>query len=225
MQEVKDFYSTLKFPGVYSLDSLKFYDDNLVNRYLKIYDDSISKASSVLDIGCGSGFIVNFLARRHPNIKFDAIDFSDAIDYAREFSNNNSINNITYIKEDFLDWIPLQSYDVVICNGVLHHIPQYTTALQKLQSLTNSKVVIGIYNSYGKLFKNIFPVKYTNDVLYVDQEQCPFEVSFTDKQFKTMFNNFELLNVVPGYKNHFVDFYNLVNFANGGLTVYEFNLV
>jgi SAM-dependent methyltransferase len=221
--KVKDFYSKLKFPGLYSLDDLKFYDSEVHNNYLQIFDDAVQGSTTVLDVGCGSGFITNFLARRHPNIQFDAIDFSDAIDYAEQFSKTHDINNITYYKENFLNWQLQKKYDVVICNGVLHHIPKYEDALVKLKLLANKKIVIGIYNTYGKLCKKIFSVKYINNTLYTDQENCPFELSFTDREFKEKFLNYRLLKTYPGYKNHFIDFYNLFNFKNGGLTLYVFN--
>ena len=223
--QVKDFYSKLKFPGSYSLSDLEFYDSVVHNSYLQIFDNAVAGATSVLDVGCGSGFITNFLARRHPKIQFDAVDFSDSIDYAREFTESVNISNIQYYKENFLYWITDKKYDIVICNGVLHHIPEHAIALEKLKSLTNDKLVLGIYNTYGKLLKKLVAVKYVNDVLYVDQEQCPFEVSFTDSEFRSKMKDLQLLKTHPGYKNHFVDLYNLFNFSNGGLTVYVFSRV
>lgn len=221
--QVKEFYSNLKFPGSYTLSDLSFYDNIVCNKYLQTFDDAVQGAETVLDVGCGSGFITNFLARRYPNIHFDAIDFSESIEYARSISKSCSLYNVNYQKENFLDWQSNKKYDVVICNGVLHHIPKHEEALEKLKSLTNDKLVIGIYNTYGKLLKKVIPIKYVNDVLYVDQEECPFEISFTDSEFKEKLKDFHLLKTHPGYKNHFVDLYNLFNAPNGGLTVYVFN--
>ena len=221
--QVKDFYSKLKFPGSYSLSDLEFYDSGVYNKYLQMFDDAVIGATSVLDVGCGSGFITNFLARRHPKIQFDAVDFSDSIDYAREFTESVNISNVQYYKENFLNWITDKKYDMVICNGVLHHIPEHAIALEKLKSLTNDKLVLGIYNTYGKLLKKLVAVKYVNDVLYIDQEQCPFEVSFTDSEFRSKMKDFQLLKTHPGYKNQFVDLHKLFNSSNGGLTVYVFS--
>jgi SAM-dependent methyltransferase len=223
--QVKDFYSKLKFPGTYSLSDLEFYDSVVHNPYLQIFDSAVTGTKSVLDIGCGSGFITNFLARRHPEVQFDAVDFSDSIDYAKKFTETANISNIHYYKENFLDWVTDKKYDLVICNGVLHHIPEHEIALEKLKDLTNNKLVLGIYNTYGKLLKKLVPVKYINDVLYIDQEKCPFEVSFTDAEFRSKLKDFQMLKTHPGYKNHFVNFYNLFNSSNGGLTVYVFSRV
>jgi SAM-dependent methyltransferase len=222
MQAVKEFYSKLQFPGPYTIDDLNFYSDNIINDYLKIFDGRVKQATRVLDVGCGSGFIVNFLANRYPDVIFDAVDFSDSIDFSRQFSIEHNINNINYYKEDFLVWNTDYKYDLIISNGVLHHIPEYQRAIDKIYRLTTDKVIIGIYNSYGKLLKKISKINYVNETLYLDQEQCPFELAFTDKEFKKLFNKYDVLTVYPSYCNRLVDFRNLFNSSNGGLTVYVF---
>jgi len=224
MNKVKEFYSRLQFPGTYTIEDLKFYDNVVCNSYLKLFDDAVSQSKTVLDIGCGSGFIINFLARRYPNIKFDAVDFSDSIDLAKQFSKTHGINNIDYYKEDFLTWKTNKTYDLVLSNGVLHHIPEYYRAVDKIYKLATDKVIIGIYNKYGKLLKRISKVQYASDVLYIDQEHCPFEVSFTDKEFKKLFDTLDILKVYPSFQNRLIDFRNLFNSKNGGLTVYLMNL-
>tara|TARA_R110000822_G_scaffold16569_4_gene56227 strand:+ start:4497 stop:5189 length:693 start_codon:yes stop_codon:yes gene_type:complete len=222
MQAVKDFYSKIQFPGHYTIEDLDFYTDDVVNDYLKIFDDNVKHATRVLDVGCGSGFIVNFLANRYPAIIFDAVDFSDSIDFAQQFSSEHNIKNINYYKEDFLLWDAKHKYDLVLSNGVLHHIPEYQSAVNKLTELATGTVVIGIYNSYGKLLKRMFNINYVNQTLYLDQEHCPFEVAFSDRQFKKLFNKYDVLTVYPSYYNRLVDFRNLFNSSNGGLTVYVF---
>jgi trans-aconitate methyltransferase len=219
-QQVKEFYSQLKFPGLYTIDDLKFYDEHMVNKYLTIFDDAIKQSTRVLDVGCGSGFIVNLFARKYPTVKFDAIDFSDSIDYAKELSLENKINNINYYKENFLDWNSKKTYDLVISNGVIHHMPEYKLALKKIEKLSSDKVILGIYNSYGKLMKKFKSVAYTNATLYADQELCPFETSFSDKEFKQLVSGYRIVRVHPSYNNRLVDWYNLFNYANGGLTIY-----
>ena len=168
MNEIKEFYSNIKFPGLYTIEDLNSYNDIVYNNYLNVFDQEVKTATRVLDVGCGSGFIVNFLANRYPHIQFDAIDFSDSIDYAQQFGKNNNITNTRYIKQDFLKWDSSTQYDVVLCNGVLHHIPEYLQALEKIKQCSSNKIIIGIYNTYGKLLKNFVPVVYKNQILYIN---------------------------------------------------------
>lgn len=220
--EIKDFYSKLKFPGVYTMEDILFYDELVCNEYLRFYDESVKDCKTVLDIGCGSGFIVNFLAHRHKDIQFTAIDFGDGIDFAKSFSKEHNITNITYHKIDFLSYTTSSKYDLVFCNGVLHHIPEQNTAISLLKSLSRDKIMLGVYNSYGKLAKKLFPIKYVNSVLHVDQEECPFEVSYADSEIKKIFEDYTTYKVFPSYRGRLVDFKNVFNYHNGGLTLYQF---
>lgn len=219
-EQIRKFYSKIQFPGSYTIDDIKFYDTGIYNPYLKTLNDSIKECNSVLDIGCGSGFITNVLARQNPNAMFTAIDFCDSIDYARKFTKENRTKNIVYYKQDFLEWNPTHTYDLVICNGVLHHIPKYQEAVDKIKKIASNKLSIGIYNPYGKLAKKFFPVRYRTKILYLDQEECPFEMTFSDSEIKSMFNEYKLENVYPSLNNQLVDFYNIFNYSNGGLTLY-----
>jgi len=112
-EHVKEFYSSIQFPGPYDISHLEI-NDYYINPYLKFYHNSVQTASSCLDIGCGTGAISNFLAKNNPNIKFDAVDFSNSIEYAKEFACNNNLKNINYLKQNFLELPVDKKYDVVM---------------------------------------------------------------------------------------------------------------
>lgn len=221
-EKIKLFYGKLKFPGLYTLSDLKFYDDAVTNKYLKKFDDEIKNAKNVLDVGCGSGFIVNFLARKNPDVNFDALDFSESIEFAKAFAKVNKINNVNFIKDDFLTYKFTKKYDVIICNGVIHHIPKYKEAIIKLFELsqTNGKLVIGVYNKYGKVAKKFVKVNYMTEVLRMDQECVPYEMAWTDKEFTSLLPDAKVETVMPSIKNYCVDLCNMFNYKNGGLTIY-----
>lgn len=223
-QQVKEFYSKIKFPGIYTIDDLSYYDELLFNKFLEPYDNCITGNERILDLGCGTGFITNLIARRHPDVIIDAIDFSDSIDFARTFSQDNNINNINYIKHNFFTWETDCQYDYIMSNGVTHHMEQYDLAYTKIDQMLKpgGLAVIGIYNSYGKLAKKLFNIKYRNELLYLDQEHAPYETSFTNKEFLSKFEKYNLLSVYPSIGNRFVDLRNIFNYNNGGLTIYQF---
>ena len=178
----------------------------------------------VLDVGCGTGLVSNTFATLYPSSNFTGIDFSDSIDYAQERAKENKLTNTQWIKEDFLKVKLNKKYDVVICCGVLHHIPEYKKALAKIKKLLkpHGKLVIALYNPLGKILKHVKKINYNSPTLFEDQENNPFELSFTKRAVLNMCSDLTFHRVEPSWCNHFVNFLALFNSSNGGLAIYTF---
>ena len=221
---IRQFYSELRFPGHYSFDDIKFYEiEGIHNIYLKEIDKNLSDGIDVLDVGCGTGLVSNLFATRY-NSKFTAVDFSDSIDYAKQFAKDNNINNVTWIKQDFLQFKSNKKFDVIICCGVLHHIPQYNEALDLIKQLLKpgGKLLLALYNPWGKVLKKFVRIKYHNSILYKDQENNPYELSFSYKDVLNLCSDLKFDYVEPSWNNKFVDLQALFNSQNGGLALYVF---
>lgn len=219
MINVRQFYNHLQFPGHYCLQDLQ----TINNAYLLTIDKALSDKITVLDVGCGTGLISNLFALHYPQSQFTAIDFADSIDYARRFAKENNITNVKFIKQDFIKADLTQKYDVVICQGVLHHIPEYKLAAAKLAALTGHKLVVGVYHPWGQWLKKFFRIDYKNHMLYQDQELNPLSLSFSARQVIEMFDKFELEYSYPSSLNIVSHIESLLNYKNGGLTTYVFN--
>lgn len=225
-EAIKEFYSRINFPGRYTWEDLKFYEEQGIhNIYLKEIDAVMYDGANVLDIGCGTGLVSNIFADKYKKSKFTAVDFSDSIDYARKFAKDNSIKNVQWVKEDFLKFKTTKQYDIIICCGVLHHIPEYQQALAKMKSLLkpDGKLILAVYNRYGKVLKRLFKINYNSDILYQDQENNPFELSFTHSQVMAMCNDLIFHSVNPSIANRLVNTLAWFNSSNGGLALYVFS--
>ena len=223
VSQVRKFYGKIKFPGVYTIEDLEFYKDNIHNEFLSIYNNGIQDCFTMLDVGCGTGFITNLLAIKNPKLKIDALDFSDSIEFASKFSIENNIHNVIYFKEDFFKFKTIKKYDCIICNGVLHHMPAYKEAIDtfKHMIMPGGKLILGVYNCFGKIVKKVIPVIYRSELLRADQEDVPFEINFSNKEFLNYFLEFKVDKIYPSFNNKLVDIRNLLNYNNGGLTVYH----
>lgn len=222
--DIKNFYNCIKFPGEYTKQQLldpSTINDNL---YLAFINKYIKQGQNVLDIGCGSGLITNAMAGRH-DCNFTALDFSDGIDFGQKYATEHKLTNTTWIKRNFFAHDFHCCYDVVICQGVLHHIPEYQQALEKIKKLVkpNGVLLLGVYNPFGKLLKKIKKIKYNSDILMCDQEYNPFETSFRADTIINMCSPLTFLEAAPGGNNKYAcDFLSLFNSQNGGLTLYAF---
>jgi 2-polyprenyl-3-methyl-5-hydroxy-6-metoxy-1,4-benzoquinol methylase len=223
-QDIKNFYNSVQFPGTYTKQQVSDHDTVNDNLYLRFINKYIQQGQSIADIGCGSGLVTNILAEKH-NCDFTALDFSDSIEIGKSYSKNNSLNNITWIKDNILTHKFQSQFDVVICQGVLHHIPAYTKALEKIKALVkpNGILLLGVYNPFGKILKKFTKITYNSEILYRDQEHNPFEMSFLAGTVINMCKPFEFLEATPGGNNKYAcNLLSLFNSRNGGLILYAF---
>ncbi len=103
----------------------QYFTDEMIDMWAQDYFDIvdekvISKESYVLDIGCGTGRWSKYLSSK---VKFiEAIDPSDSIAAADNLLKN--IDNVRLTKAG-IESIPFddESFDFVMCIGVLHHTP------------------------------------------------------------------------------------------------------
>lgn len=224
-QQVKEFYDQLRFPGEYSISGIENQRNNLTNRYLCIIDNYVGATDRILDVGCGSGLISNLLAARHPLTDITAIDFSQATEYAEHVKQSMCLSNVKFVQQDFALYKTDQQYDTVICQGVLHHMPDWTTALPKLKSLVKPQgtLIVGLYHPWGKVLKKFLTINYGSEVLYQDQEKQVYEIAFTAEQVITMFGDeFQLVDSYPALGPINSRINALIKSKNGGLITYVF---
>lgn len=222
MNDIKKFYSHLQFPGHYTQEQLNIHRNKFSNNYLKAIDNQLQHSGpDVLDVGCGTGLISNLFAQRYPNKNFIGVDFADSIDFAQTFSLQQKINNVKFIKLDFLEFEWHDQFDLVICQGVLHHIPNANEAIAQLKMFVRpgGRLILGLYHPWGKVLKKIININYKNHILYQDQELNPYETAYNYAQVCNLFNEFKLLSAYPSILS-IVSFPAFFNYRNGGLVIY-----
>jgi len=89
-----------------------------------VYDQA---ATSILDVGTGTGVIALMLAQRHPDAYIDAIDIDkEAYQQAQiNFQQSNFSSRLQAFLGSFEDMRPPSSYDLIVSNP-----PFYTNSLQ-----------------------------------------------------------------------------------------------
>jgi ubiquinone/menaquinone biosynthesis C-methylase UbiE len=222
-QQIKQFYNCIGFPGKYTIKQLLQYGNPIQNPYLRTIESQIDSNQTILDAGCGTGLTTNLFSIRHPTCKFVGVDFSDSVDWAESFGKQHSIDNAKFIKQDLTNIEVDELFDIVICQGVLHHIPEYETVLCTLKQLVKpgGKLILGLYHPAGKIVKKFFDIDYKSSILFQDQELNPFEISFTFGQIRRLTQEFDFKQAYPQLLNNFT-IPALFNYKNGGLITYIF---
>lgn len=82
-------------------------------------------ARRVVDLGCGPGNLTPMLTGRWPEAVVEALDSSpEMVDAARS-------RGVDARVEDVRDWRPRPDTDVVLCNAVLHWVPEHVDLLRR----------------------------------------------------------------------------------------------
>jgi ubiquinone/menaquinone biosynthesis C-methylase UbiE len=129
------------------------------SQYFDIIDGTIlNKNTTVLDLGCGSGRWTKFIANKVKIV--EAVDPSEAV-YSAYYTNIKESN--VRITQASVSNIPFNdnTFDLVICLGVLHHIPDTQQALTDVVKKIKSggKILLYLYYSLdnrGFLYKLLF---------------------------------------------------------------------
>src|SRR5690606_38925027 len=75
----------------------------------------------VLDVGCGRGLALMKLAARYPKSRFRGYDLSgEAIAWATEETNRQSLANVTFVQKDLTDWDEPAAFDWVTALDAIH---------------------------------------------------------------------------------------------------------
>ena len=152
--EVGQFYEEHPFPDYRPADDLgALVRAGRANPFLRALDDEIPPGANVLEAGCGTGQLSNFLGAGGRVVI--GLDLSRAsLQRAEAFRARAEIDTVKFIRGDlFHPPILPESVDVLISNGVLHHTADPHGALALLSNLVRpgGYLLIGLYNRYARL--------------------------------------------------------------------------
>jgi SAM-dependent methyltransferase len=105
--------------------------------YSEFFLDHIGPHSTILDIGCGNGFVASQIATKAE--KVTGIDTDRAnIKQAKE---QHARSNIEYILGDATTFDFPERYDAVVLSNVLEHIRDRVTFLNKIRRLSDTLLI------------------------------------------------------------------------------------
>ena len=156
--ELRDFYERMPYPApLTSLDEHReLYKDPERRRALfhLIWPAGQPRAGQeILIAGCGTSQAARY-AIREPDARITAIDISKAsLTHTLQLQENYQISNLTLRQLSLLDVQELdQTFDLIVCTGVLHHLADPDAGLQALRSVLkpDGAMQIMVYAKYGR---------------------------------------------------------------------------
>jgi len=227
-ERVKSFYEENPFPNYEGLDSsLSLRQKAEEGIFARLLDEQIPHGALILEVGCGTGQLSNFLGLRWGRAVFGTDICLNSLKLAHEFKQKNGIENTAFVQMNlFRPAFRTESFDVVICNGVLHHTSDPFTGFKSITKLLKKGgfIIIGLYNRYGRIITDVKriifnltgkPLKFLDKRLrdqslseirkkiwYMDQYKNPHESKHTFDEILGWFEKegFEFKNSIPKTK-------------------------
>lgn len=156
--KVKLFYEENPFPNYDDTDNVGTLTKKASNGiFARLLQEQIAYQAKVLEVGCGTGQMTNFLAT--VNRRVIGVDMSvSSLKLGQSFKEKNSIDNALFYQMNiFKPIFKPETFDYIICNGVLHHTYNPYKGFQSILSLLKKGgfVVVGLYNKYGRKITDI----------------------------------------------------------------------
>jgi SAM-dependent methyltransferase len=157
--KVKDFYEANPFPQYNDSDSL----DDLREKcralpLARLLDDQISPNARILDAGCGTGQLANFLAIKKSRQVVGADLSVNSLHQAKRFKDRCGIANAGFLQMNlFRPPFRPAVFDVVIAHNVLQHTSDPFRGFLSLISLLkpDGVFVLSLYNPLGRVGNDV----------------------------------------------------------------------
>lgn len=213
-ETVKRFYEENPFPNYEEIDSAETLRQKArAGFFAKLLDEQIPPAARILEAGCGTGQMANFLALS-PAREVWGTDMSlNSLKLAQKFKRENGIGGVRFVQMNlFHPAFREESFDYVISTGVLHHTQNpklgFKTILQLLKP--GGYIIVGLYNKYGRIWTDLRRIFFKlfrrrkfasakQQVWFTDQYRHPHESKHTFGEVLGWFKEFnvEFIGGIP----------------------------
>src|SRR5262245_34768420 len=151
---VKGFYEETPFPNYDDFDSVgSLIAKARQGRFAKLLDEQVPPGTRILECGCGTGQLTNFLSISNRTV-FGTDICVNSLRLGHAFKQKNGLGNAHFLQMNlFRPIFKRDSFDLVVSNGVLHHTSDPFRAFQSIATLVkpNGYLLIGLYHRYGRL--------------------------------------------------------------------------
>jgi len=222
---IKAFYEANPFPNYEDSDSSWSLREKAQNGiFARLLDEQTPYGARLLEVGCGTGQLSNFLGMSFDRTVFGTDICLNSLKLGQGFKTQNQINNVAFLQMNlFRPVFRPETFDIVICNGVLLVTSDPFAGFQSIAKLVKKGgfILVGLYNTYGRIPTDIrrfifkisgnrfqFLDSYLRDknlgnrkrrAWFMDQYKNPHETKQTIGEVLSWFDRtgFEFINSIP----------------------------
>lgn len=151
---VKSFYEETPFPNYDDFDNTGVLIEKAgQGLFAKLLDEQIPFGARVLECGCGTGQLSNFLSISNRMVVGTDICLN-SLKLGQQFKEKNDLKRVNFVQMNlFRPIFKAETFDLVISNGVLHHTADPFLAFKSIARLVkrDGYILIGLYHKYGRL--------------------------------------------------------------------------
>jgi SAM-dependent methyltransferase len=152
---VKAFYEETPFPNYDEIDSSERLRAKAEQGlFARLLNEQIPFGARILEAGCGTGQLSNFLGLTWPRRVFGTDLCLNSLRLAEAFRAGQAITGACFVQMNlFRPAFRPESFDVVVSNGVLHHTSDPYGGFRSLLRLVKPGgiVIVGLYNRFGRV--------------------------------------------------------------------------
>jgi 2-polyprenyl-3-methyl-5-hydroxy-6-metoxy-1,4-benzoquinol methylase len=150
---VKQFYEKTPFPNYDDVDNQRaLLEKARAGTFARLLNEQIPYGARVLEVGCGTGQLTNFLSIAHRSVL--GIDVClNSLRLAHGFKSEHGLERATFAQMNlFRPALRLAFFDLVISNGVLHHTSDCRLAFRTIGRLVKpgGHLLVGLYSAYSR---------------------------------------------------------------------------
>jgi carbamoyltransferase len=150
---VRRFYEKTPFPNYDRVDSVRALLEKAGRGlFARLLNEQIPFDASVVEIGCGTGQLTNFLAIAHRSVLGTDM-CGNSLALAHQFAITHGIDRAAFAQMNlFRPGLRDGFFDFVISNGVLHHTNDPRQAFARISRLAKpgGYVLVGLYHAYSR---------------------------------------------------------------------------
>jgi len=152
-QAVKEFYEDTPFPNYDDFDGRRaLLEKAREGLFARLLNEQIPYNARVLEVGCGTGQLTNFLAIANRSAL--GIDVCmNSLRLAQKFKVEHGLDRAAFAQMNlFAPAVKNDFFDIVISNGVLHHTHDCRRAFRRISKLVRPGgfLVVGLYNVFSR---------------------------------------------------------------------------